>query len=120
LADGRGATSTDAISAAFARAEKKIIMDTTTQIQDVFPHRILPAPYSSVHLADERVARLLLVLHDIDQSLAGLEKLPLPELTELASGAILACGFVDGTETRYAIAAVLEAIEGCGPMPENS
>lgn len=65
------------------------------------------------------MARLLLVLHQIDQSLAGLEKLPLTELTELASSAILARGFVDGTEARYAITAVLHAIEGRGPLPES-
>jgi len=94
-------------------------MDTTTQIQDPFPQLIPPAPDSKIYMADERVARLLLVLHEIDQSLAGLEKLPLSEFTELASSAILACGFVDGTEARYAITAVLEVIEGRGTLPES-
>jgi hypothetical protein len=66
---------------------------------------------SKVYIADRRMARLLLVLHELDKSVAGLEELPQPELTELVSSAIMACGFVDGTEARYAIAAVLETIE---------
>jgi hypothetical protein len=66
---------------------------------------------SKVYIADKRMARLLLVLHELDKSVAGLEELPQPELTELVSSAIMACGFVDGTEARYAIAAVLETIE---------
>jgi hypothetical protein len=68
-------------------------------------------PNSTVQIADKRLAQLLLVLHEIDQSVAGLEELPQSELSDLVSGAILACGFADGTEARYAIAAVLEAIE---------
>jgi hypothetical protein len=75
---------------------------------------------AKVHIADERVARLLLVLHELDESVAGLEELPKTELSELVSSAILACGFVDPTETRYVIAAVLEAIEIQDSMPESS
>jgi hypothetical protein len=73
-----------------------------------------------VHIEDKRVARLLLVLHELDQSVAGLEQLPQTELSELVSSAILACGFTDGTEARYAIAAVLEAIERHAPVQESS
>jgi hypothetical protein len=75
---------------------------------------------STVDIADPRLAQLLFVLHEIDQSVAGLEALPQTELVELVSDAILACGFVDGTEARYAIAAVLEAIERRAPAPEGS
>jgi hypothetical protein len=32
----------------------------------------------------------------------------------------MACGFTDGAEARYAIAAVLEAIERHGPVQESS
>jgi hypothetical protein len=64
----------------------------------------------NVHIADKRVAQLLLVLHELDESVAGLEELPKAELSDLISRAILACGFVDPIEARYAIAAVLEAI----------
>ena len=75
---------------------------------------------AKVHIADERVARLLLVLHELDESVAGLEELPKTELSELVSSAILACGFVDPLEARNAIAAVLEAIEIHDWMPESS
>jgi len=76
---------------------------------------------SKVRITDERVARLLLLLCELDESVAELEELPpKPELSELISSAILACGFVDPIEERYAIAAVLEAIEVNGSMPESS
>ncbi len=73
-----------------------------------------------VRVTDERVARLLLMLHELDESMAGLEELPKTELSELISSAIQACGFVDPIEERYAIAAVLEAIEMNDSMPEIS
>jgi hypothetical protein len=75
---------------------------------------------SKVRIADERVARLLLMLHELDESVAGLEELPKTELSQLISSAIQACGFVDPIEERYAIAAVLEAIEMNDSMPESS
>jgi len=75
---------------------------------------------SKIHIADNKVARLLLVLHEIDEAVAGLEDLPQSELTELVSGAIVACGFVDTTEAQHAIAAVLEAIESRDPTPLSS
>jgi hypothetical protein len=74
---------------------------------------------AKVHIADERLARLLLVLHELDESVAGLEELPTTELSELISSAVLACGFVDPIEARYAIAAVLEVIEMHDSMPES-
>ena len=77
-------------------------------------------PNSNVQIADKRVARLLLVLHELDESVAGLEELPKSDLSELVSSAILACGFVDPAEARYAIAAVLKAIEAPDSMPECS
>lgn len=75
---------------------------------------------SRVRITDERVARLLRMLYELDESVAGLEELPKTELSELISSAILACGFVDPIEKRYAIAAVLEAIEVNDSMPERS
>ena len=75
---------------------------------------------SKVRITDERVARLLLMLHELDESVAGLEELPKTELSELISSAIQACGFVDPIEERYAIAAVLEAIEVHDSMTESS
>lgn len=102
-------------------------MDNLKWLLNPFIEHILPATGcktipsgSKVHIEDKRVAQLLLVLHEIDRAVAGLEGLPQTDLTELVSSAILACGFVDGTEARYAIAAVLEAIERRGPTPESS
>ncbi len=79
-----------------------------------------PCSDLKVRIADKRVARLLLVLHELDESVAGLEALPKAELSALVSSAILACGFVDPIEARYAIATVLETIEMQDSMPESS
>ena len=70
-----------------------------------------------VFIADKRVARLLLILHVIDEAVTRIEDIPQNELIELVSAAIRACGFVNDCEARYAIASVLEAIDGCGPEP---
>jgi hypothetical protein len=72
-----------------------------------------------VHIADERVARLLTVLHELDESVAGLEELPNDELSELVCSAITACGFVDPIEARHAIATVLEVIEMHDPVESS-
>jgi hypothetical protein len=69
---------------------------------------------TSAGITDTRVARLLLVLSDINESVAGLESLPEAELTELVSGAIEACGFTDPIEVRSVVATVLQAIEAPG------
>ena len=101
-------------------------MDKLKLLPDPVTERILPASEytiysdSKIHIADTKVARLLLVLHEIDQAVAGLEALPQTELTELVSSAIISCGFVDGTEARCAIVAVLEAIERHDPIPQSS
>ena len=65
---------------------------------------------SIVRITDKRVAQLLLVLHELDESVTKMEDLPKSDLSELVSNAILACGFVDPMEARHAIAAVLEVI----------
>jgi hypothetical protein len=98
----------------------KLFLDPSTE-------RVWPTPEVNqafadlkVRITDERVARLLLLLYELDESVAGLEELPKTELSELISSAILACGFVDPIEERYAIAAVLDAIEMHNSMPESS
>lgn len=63
-----------------------------------------------VRITDPRVAELLIVLHEIDKCVKELEDFSEPQLSELVAEAILACGFVDPTEARIAIAQVLEAI----------
>jgi hypothetical protein len=61
--------------------------------------------------ADARVAWLLLVLSELEECIAGMEELPIAELSALISNAILSCGFESPGEERYAIRAVLTAIE---------
>lgn len=97
----------------------ELFLDPATEYVWLNPEFNKTSSDSKVHIADKRVARLLLVLHELDESVGGLEELPKTELVELVSGAILACGFVDPLEARYAIAAVLEAIEMRDPMPES-
>ncbi len=70
--------------------------------------------------ADKRVTQLLLVLHELDQAVAGLEWLPQSKLSELVSSAIVGCGFVDPVEAWYAIGAVLQVIEAHEGNPESS
>jgi hypothetical protein len=62
-------------------------------------------------IPDKRISQLLLVLEELDESVAGLEDLQQAELSELVSDAIRGCGFIDPVEAWYAIAAVLEVIE---------
>ena len=66
---------------------------------------------AGIRISDSRVAMLLLVLNEIDESMQGLENLPMSQLSELVSKAIEACGFTDPIEARSAIARVLQAIE---------
>ncbi len=66
---------------------------------------------SKAYIPDcHRIARLLRRLRELDESVAGLETLQEAELSELVCTAIREAGFVDPSEARYAIAAVLEII----------
>ena len=73
----------------------------------------LPAAAADSHVPihDIRVARLLVVLTELDVRLAGLESLPKEELSELVSSATLACGFANVIEAHNVIAAILETID---------
>jgi hypothetical protein len=117
------------ITAAFIRAQNreapmdkinKPFLDPSTE--RMWPTHEVNKAFADlkVRITDERVARLLLLLYELDESVAGLEELPKTELSELISSAILACGFVDPIEERYAISAVLEAIEMHDSMPQSS
>jgi hypothetical protein len=71
---------------------------------------------SEVYIPDcHRVAQLLRVLRELDESVPGLEALPEAELSDLVYSAIRESGFVDPIEGGYAIAAVLEVIETQAP-----
>jgi len=60
---------------------------------------------------NQRVAQFLMLLQQLDESEGGLEALPDPELSEIISGALGVCGFVDPNEAREVVAMVLEALE---------
>ena len=75
---------------------------------------------SMIHITDPRVAQLLLVLNELDESVAGLEGLPNSKLGDLVLDAILACGFVDPNDAQCAIAPILEALGIDDSMPECS
>jgi len=66
---------------------------------------------ADLHVDDKRVARLVVLLKQLDESSAGLEGLPEPERSEIVSTAIRVSGFVDPIEALDVIAIVLEAIE---------
>jgi hypothetical protein len=66
---------------------------------------------SDLQIHDKRVAQLLVLLQQLDESAEGLEELPVPELSEIVSSAIRMCGFVDPIEARDVIAIVLDAIK---------
>jgi hypothetical protein len=65
----------------------------------------------SAGIADSRVAQLLLVLSEIDESVAALGGLPESELRSLVFSAIRACGFTDPVEVHSVVATVLQAID---------
>ncbi len=62
---------------------------------------------------------MLVLLQQIDESAEGLDALPKPELSELVSGAIRVCGFVDPIKARDVIATVLDALDIQDPIPES-
>jgi hypothetical protein len=117
-------TSMDAIAGAFLRAPKRRYqLDKMKRFSDPSTKYILPPPdfnatqsESRVYTSDKRLARLMLVLRELDESLAKFEELSQSELSEIVFNAILACGFAEGTEAQYAIGAVLEAIERRDPL----
>jgi len=65
----------------------------------------------SVGITDSRVARLLMVLSEIDETVACIGGMPESELRGLVSGAIRGCGFCDPAEVRWVLASVLQAID---------
>lgn len=74
---------------------------------------------SLFYIGGKRVARLSVLLQQIQQSLGALEALPHPELFEIVSGAVSLSGFVNPTETAEVTAVVLDALEILAPAPES-
>jgi len=74
---------------------------------------------SDSDIQDKRVAQLLVVLHQLDESAGGLGALPEPELLEVVSSAVRLCGFLNPIEAGDVIATVLEALEMRDPIRER-
>ena len=68
---------------------------------------------------DKRIAQLLVLLKQLDESAAGLGTLPKRELSEILFSAIRVCGFVDPVEAEDVIATVFDAIESRDPGVES-
>ena len=85
-------------------------------------HAPSPAYGTDVSVQDlninQRVAQFLMLLHQLDESAGGLEALPASELSEIVSGALGVCGFVDPDEAREVVATVLEVLEKREPILE--
>lgn len=64
-----------------------------------------------IRISDERVAQLLIVLHEIDVGIKTVKAFPEHELDQIVAYAILACGFKDFGEARSAIGPVLDTME---------
>ncbi|HTR23281.1 MAG TPA: hypothetical protein VMI10_04810 [Terriglobales bacterium] len=84
----------------------------------VQPYRTLKStPHDgSAGITDSRLVQLLLVLSEIDESVASLGGLPECDLCGMVSDAIQACGFTNPAEVRAVVASVLQAI-GARQMP---
>lgn len=96
----------------------KLFLDPHVENMQPTPDFNNTGSHLTIRIADKRVSRLLLVLQQLDESMAGLEDLQESELSELVSVAIRGCGFIDPVEACYAVAAVLEAIERPDSAPE--
>jgi hypothetical protein len=74
---------------------------------------------SDLDIQDKRVAQLLVLLHQLDESAGGLGALPEPELREVVSSAVRLCGFLNPIEARDVVATVLERFEMQDPIQER-
>src|ERR1700733_6633318 len=91
-----------------------------SSVEHVCPNRAFDETFSDsdLHIHDKRVARLLVLLQQLNESVERLEALSEPELRETVSSAIRVCGFRDPIEAREVIAPVLDAIEMQDPFSE--
>jgi hypothetical protein len=72
---------------------------------------------AALYLKDRKVAQLLLLLRQLNETTGGLVALPKAELREVVSSAVGVSGFVNPLEVQEVIAAVLEAFEVEEPYP---
>jgi hypothetical protein len=74
---------------------------------------------SPLYVKDKRVAQLLVLLQQLQESVGRLGALPKPELFEIVSSAVHLCGFVNQNEMQVVIVTILDAFETQGPTPES-
>lgn len=100
------------------KAEKLFLDSSVVYMR---PNSAFGKTYSDVDVPvqDKKVAQLLLLLQQLDESAAGLGALPKRELGEILTSAIRVCGFVDPLEAQDVMATVFEAIEARDPAPES-
>ena len=89
--------------------------------EHICPNHAVGRTYSdsALYIKDKRVAQLLVLLQQLQESVGGLGALPKPELFEIVSSAVRLSGFVNPNEMQYVIATILEALEMQGPTPES-
>jgi hypothetical protein len=109
-----------------ARAIREATMDKVDELLFSSPEHMYPTAAigkiysdSCLHLKDRRVAQLLVLLRLLHQSPGGLGAMPKPQLHEIISCAVRLCDFVNPTEVRDVIAAVLEALDTPDPRRES-
>jgi hypothetical protein len=97
---------------------------TNTPFRDFSAHDARPGhtfakacSEAALYLKDRKVAQLLLLLRQLNETTGGLVTLPKAELREVVSSAVGVCGFVNPLEVQEVIAAVLEAFEEVEPYP---
>jgi len=110
-----------------ARHQREATMDKTNKpflafsAKDARPDRTFAnASFEAgLYRRDKRVAQLLLLLRQLNQSVGGLGTVPQAELCEIVSSAVGVCGFVNPIEAQDVIAAVLGAFETQEPVLQN-
>jgi hypothetical protein len=97
---------------------------TNTPFRDFSAHDARPGhtfakacSEAALYLKDRKVAQLLLLLRQLNETTGGLVTLPKAELREVVSSAVGVSGFVNPLEVQEVIAAVLEAFEVEEPYP---
>lgn len=73
-----------------------------------------------IRISDERIAQLLIVLHEIDVGIETVTIFSEHELRQIVASAILACGFKDFDDVRNAMGPVLDAMERRPSAMEDS
>ena len=69
--------------------------------------------------ADSRLAQLVVLLRQLETVLGGMAVVPEREVSEIISGALGVCGFIEPVEAYRAMAIVLDVLERQYPKPDG-